>query len=656
MNFRQVHLDFHTSEKIPDIGSEFSKEDFQSALKIGHINSITVFAKCHHGWSYHPTKVGEMHPNLNFDLLGAQIEAAHEIGVKTPVYLSAGFDEKTAWEHPEWLLRPDDDAVHFNVARYHHFCLNSPYLGYFLAQIREVLENYDTDGIFLDIVNANICRCRNCVRDMVFEGLDPYDNKDAQLFADKVYENYARKVREIVDSVKPGHPVFHNGGHIKRGRRDLAAYNTHLELESLPTGGWGYDHFPLSASYSDNLGYDYLGMTGKFHGTWGEFGGIKHPNALLYECALNCAFGAKSSIGDQLHPSGKTEAATYFIIGKAYEYVEKIEPWLDSTHAVADVALFSAEAADSIGLSRAREIGLYEGTVDAGGVRILLEGKYLFSVVDADCDFSAYKVLILPDCVCIDEKLREKLSAFANKGGKILATGMSALSTEGKDILGGLGVKSTVPSSYTPVYLKAQFDTSFPEGAFVIYAPSYDVTAEDGAKVIIKKENPYFNRTPLSFSSHAQTPNDKTKDFPIATIGENGAYIGAALFSEYASVGSIITKKILCGVLDMLLGNSKTVLTNLPVPGIITLRKQENANRLVLHALYASPVKRGTNVEVIEDIVPIYDTSFRINLDRAPKKLYAAPQMTDIPFTFENGVLSFNAKKIDCHFMAVMEF
>ena len=37
-----------------------------------------------------------MHPGLDFDLLGAQIEAAHEIGVKTPVYLSAGLDEKTA--------------------------------------------------------------------------------------------------------------------------------------------------------------------------------------------------------------------------------------------------------------------------------------------------------------------------------------------------------------------------------------------------------------------------------------------------------------------------------------------------------------------------------------------------------------------------------
>ncbi|GAE05316.1 hypothetical protein JCM10914_1412 [Paenibacillus sp. JCM 10914] len=51
--------------------------------------------------AYHLTTANEMHPHLSYDLLGAQIEAAHEIGVNTPVYLSAGLDEKLARRHPE---------------------------------------------------------------------------------------------------------------------------------------------------------------------------------------------------------------------------------------------------------------------------------------------------------------------------------------------------------------------------------------------------------------------------------------------------------------------------------------------------------------------------------------------------------------------------
>ena len=41
---RQIHLDFHTSEHIPDVGSRFDKRQFQEALQLGHVNLINVFA------------------------------------------------------------------------------------------------------------------------------------------------------------------------------------------------------------------------------------------------------------------------------------------------------------------------------------------------------------------------------------------------------------------------------------------------------------------------------------------------------------------------------------------------------------------------------------------------------------------------------------
>ena len=93
-------------------------------------------------------------------------------------------------------------------------------------------------------------------------GLNPYDENDVLKHAEMVYKRYAEKTRAAVDKYKPNLPLFHNGGHIRQGRRDLVNCNTHLELESLPTGGWGYDHFPFSARYCQGLGVDYLGMTG----------------------------------------------------------------------------------------------------------------------------------------------------------------------------------------------------------------------------------------------------------------------------------------------------------------------------------------------------------------------------------------------------------
>ena len=63
MRFRQVHLDFHTSEKVPMIGARFDRKQFQKALTDGHVDSITVFSKCHHGWAYHPSTANRPHPN-----------------------------------------------------------------------------------------------------------------------------------------------------------------------------------------------------------------------------------------------------------------------------------------------------------------------------------------------------------------------------------------------------------------------------------------------------------------------------------------------------------------------------------------------------------------------------------------------------------------
>ena len=657
MNFRQIHLDFHTSEKIPGIGSAFSKEQFQRALKLGHVNSITVFSKCHHGWAYHPSQANEIHPNLSFDLLGAEIEAAHEIGVKTPVYLSAGFDEKMARRRPEWLRRSrKDDAINWEAPGYHEFCMNSPYLDYLIPQIEEVVRNYDCDGIFLDIVGVRTCYCQNCVNTLLSEGKDPYDDENARELGERVYANYCRRVREAVDRIRPGLPVFHNSGHIRRGRRDLADVDTHLELESLPTGGWGYDHFPLSAAYSRTLGKQFLGMTGKFHTTWGEFGGFKHPNALRYEEALCTAFGAKCSVGDQMHPDGWMDEATYALIGAAYAEVEEREPWLDDVTSAADIAVLSEEAVSNY-YGSARITHSHGANADAGAVRIMLEGKYLFDVIDTEADLSKYKLLILPDRVRLDGFLTEKFRRFTERGGKILATGESGMKA-GEDVFAlDLGVKSASPSAFRPVYFRPEFDLGvLGNSAFVIYSPAYDLVPEEGAEIPIFRENPYFNRTTFAFSSHQHTPNDKSAKFPAATVGKDGAYLSAELFTEYAERGSLIAKLLLTHIIDALLGDGKTLSTDLPAQGIVTLMDQEGENRLVNHLLYASPVRRGNGIEVIEDIVPLYDVHVTIRMEREPVRLYLAPEMEELPFVYENGALSYTLPQLSCHAMAVIEY
>ena len=305
LRYRQVHLDFHTSPDIPDIGAGFDKDQWQQALELGHVDSVTTFAACHHGWSYNNTEVGERHPNLSFDLLRAQFDAAKEIDVNVPIYVTAGVNNRVAEAHPEWReITPDGEYGGWTQsplnAGFKTLCFNSPYMEHLCDLIREVVRQFpDCDGIFLDIISQGQCCCQYCMATMAELGLDPTDSDDRKRMSAHSLERYHRMSTKACRCDDAAMPVFHNGGNITRGRRDILKYFSHLELESLPTGGWGYDHFPVSAKYCKKLDLDFLGMTGKFHTTWGEFGGYKHPNALRYECAAMLAFGSKCSIGDQ---------------------------------------------------------------------------------------------------------------------------------------------------------------------------------------------------------------------------------------------------------------------------------------------------------------------------------------------------------------------
>lgn len=663
MRLRQVHLDFHTSEAIGDIGQRFSKNQFQDMLKLGHVDSVTVFSKCHHGWAYHPSEANEIHPNLSFDLLGAQIEAAHEIGVKTPVYLSAGLDEKLARRHPEWLIRDKQErtnwASDFMEPGYHQLCMNTPYLEMLANQVREVVERYDADGIFLDIVGVRECYCQYCVAEIRKRGSDPRNTADMQQLWEETYLKYGAAMDEAVHALKPDLPLFHNNGHIRRGRRDLAALNTHLELESLPTGGWGYDHFPLSARYAQGLGMDVLGMTGKFHQSWGEFGGFKHPNALRYEAALSLANGAGCSVGDQLHPLGEMDPATYALIGEAYAEVEAKEEWCREAVSVADIALLSAEAAGTAFGDQPLDRKAISAA-DIGAVRILLEGHYLFDIVDNESDWLRYKIMILPDCIGITSELQSKLNEFTAKGGKILATGQSGLLTDESAFALKLGAEWLGRSPFNPTYVRPHFE--FPAlrpASFLVYANAYEIDLAETGKALGNRQNPYFNRDLFTFSSHRHAPSDLQDAGPGITEGTDGIYAAWNLFADYAEYGSLPVKQILLHLLDRLLESAageRMLSVDLPAQGIVTLQRQSAADRNVLHLLYASPVRRGKDTEVIEDLPLVKSTDIRLAEQHTVHQVYLAPQRLPLPFSQENGQIRCTVPEWSCHQMVVFEF
>jgi hypothetical protein len=162
LRFRQVHLDFHTSEKIVEVGNAFDPQEFAYTLKEAGVDSITCFARCHHGMIYYDTKFPARHPGLKRDLLREQIGACHAVGIRVPIYITVGWDEYMAKRHPEWLERMPDGRPYGAgplEAGWKHLCFNTPYIDYVEEQTIEVLEKFgdEVDGLFFDIIIHLFC-------------------------------------------------------------------------------------------------------------------------------------------------------------------------------------------------------------------------------------------------------------------------------------------------------------------------------------------------------------------------------------------------------------------------------------------------------------------------------------------------------------------
>ncbi len=654
LRFRQVHLDFHTSGEITEIGSKFDRKRFQDCLQEARVDSITCFSKCHHGWSYHETEVGRKHPHLKFDLLAEQIDACREIGVRVPIYLSAGFDEVAAAEHPEWIVKRPDGTTHDPFqAVYRRLRWNSPYLDYLCRQIEEVVDRWpDADGIFLDIVRPWPDYSEESLRAMMRAGFDPRNEEEALRWANDVLLEYFMKTTSAAKKNRADMPIFHNSSHVSVGGHRFLDFNSHLELESLPTGGWGYDHFPLSARYAATTRFDYLGMTGKFHTSWGEFGGYKRPAALRYECAAMLAYGAKCSVGDQLHPSGEMNADTYALIGEAYRSVEAAEPWCDGVTPVASIGLLSAEEHQGV-------LGHRDRSADEGASRMLLEAQLPFVVLDRFAAWDGLDLVILPDSVQLEGELLERAQSYLKAGGRMLASGHSLLNPERTAFVLDAGVKLKGRSEFDPDYLVATaFSKEVPVRApIVIPGGAWDAEPRD-AEIFVARANPWFNRAWDHFCSHRHAPDAGPSQYPGATIFGNVAWFAHSIFTCYRRNGQPLYRDFVVAAIRRLLGGRMPVETTLPSTGRVNLMNQASENRYVFHLLHAAPSLRGGTgpgdsqpVEVIEEILPVFDVACRVRLPKEARAVRLAPGGEPLDFTLEEGATCFRVPRVEGHQM-----
>jgi hypothetical protein len=605
---RRVHLDFHTSPHIPDVAQEFDAQEFAHTFQKANVNSVTVFAKCHHGMCYYPTKTGVQHPALKGrDLLGEQIEALHRVGIKAPIYTTVAWEEDVARHHPDWkMMRRDgsfarvgDGQPGYTGGWWYMNFLHPDYQDYIEAHVREIMANYEVDGLFFDILmfDRQSCWSDASVKFRQQHGLMDTGPETQALFETTAQNAFAARFTRIVRGVKPDATIFYNSTtplytDTRAGIRERGASQSHWELESLPSGSWGYHHFPRLARAMGNWGKPWLGMTGRFQRMWGDFGGLKPQAALEYECFRTQALGGANSIGDQLPPRGKLDAGAYDLIGSVFSQCAAAEPFYDGSTPLPQIGIVAPGALhlDSEETDQSLE----------GAIQLCEGGHYDSAVLDEASELSGYELVVLPDSVVLTPTLRKKLLAYMNEGGKLLLSGHSGFGPHNDHEL-CLPLRIVSDVEKFPSYWRAasEFSPVLSRSDRVVYQRGLNVQSGPQTEVLVQRVLPYFQRSDRAFCSHFQTPPQSGADaFPAVIAGAGFIYFADPIFREYRRSGNTAVSDGWKAAVARLIGPAPF---GEGLPSTVLAVPRRRGDDLLLTLLHYIPTRKSLEIDTIEE-------------------------------------------------------
>jgi Hypothetical glycosyl hydrolase 6 len=606
---RQVHLDFHTSPLIGDLLTEWDVDAFADTMARAHVNSVTVFAKCHHGMSYYPTKIGQPHPALGArDLLGEQISALQKRGIRAPIYYTVGWEQRLAELHPDWR-QMRKDGRHARVETppgvvspdrwWFMSYLHPEYLDYMKREMAEIAALYPVEGVFFDIImydagagfEDGVREIRNAY------GLRQDSFENDQRFYALSRKLFAEAIGPVVLEKYPDSRLFFNSAHngsidAGHGIGSVDTVQKHWEIESLPSGFWGYFHFPRFARYVSTLDKPWLGMTGRFQRMWGDFGGVKPQAALEYECFRSQAYGGGNSVGDQLPPRGQLDHAAYELIGAVYGQCENAEPFYQNSSNHFDVGIMLA--------SHANVKPDQSGLVEEGAVLAFEEMHYNPAVLDDAAKLEDYQAIVLTDTTVITPRLKLALERYYKNGGSLVIAHKGGFDENGQWALEWLPVKIHDELEMEPTYWRARPDfwSEAAKSDRVFYKPGLEIEGLAGTTVLVDRVLPYFKRTDQHFMSHFQAPPVKdAHPYPAVIRGERFVLFSDPIFGTYRHYGTTFYRDVLERVMHDLIGmpkiGAKLARSVLSVP-----RRKDND--LIITLLHYIPQRKSIEGDVIE--------------------------------------------------------
>ena len=534
-------------------------------------------------------------------------------------------------------------------------CYNTGYGDHHVDMVKETIEHCGVDGMFLDCFYASPCYGFECVEAMRQEGIDIEDEEQVADFNYRKLKKMATRISDAARSVKPDIMLYFNG----IGYEAQAQIGSYLELECLPTGGWGYDFLPFCSRYLRTLGKPVLNMTARFHKSWGDFGGIRTEASLEYDCIYGIANGLYTTIGDHFHPRGDINRAVAELDTTIYKRLQKLDPWIDGAKPVAEIALAMVYPYPGHDMLSPKRFPVFLASHDSirGGARMLCELKQQFDVPSYYSSWDKYDVIVLPDSVPATDEFKKRIRAHLDKGGKIIASAWSGLDADAKRFaFKDWGAEYVKDDDFDPAFFNASHAVAdeFPDMPMNLYCKGVEVKAADGAEVLGTICTPYYNRHWDGEHGFVYLPPDRDTGRPAILCNGQVGYVSHPIFKSYFDSAALPCRQILKVLLDRLL--PRPLLKTPNAPSFLRATVTEQPGRRMVYLLAYMPESRGKEMNMIEEPLIVENQKVQIRMDGAKySRAYLAPDREPLAMTVEDGYACVTLPRIKGYSVVVFE-
>jgi beta-galactosidase GanA len=673
----------HIADWNKEFFSKIDPKNYAEMMALSGVDTAIIYAGSCLGICNWPTKHGYMHKQLKGrDILKEMIFECRKKQLNVVTY----FNIWSRWAydtHPDWrIVCPNGKGTVENGWRYGLCCPNTGYREYVMSMIDELCTNYDSDGLWVDMITwtGQICYCHSCKKRFYGEtGKDiprevNWEAKTWTLFQRKREEwmaDFAEEVTATAKNAKPGISVALQSATVRSGwnggvNLDFTRQSDYLAGDF--TGGRVEQSFVCKLFNSLSQEHPIEFMTPRCEDL-GYHTLSRSYDRLLTQAYASIANNACFVLIDAIDPAGTLNPAFYRQARRLFDEVKKYEKYLSAdAEMIADVAIYySLESMIDFSFNKKDISEVPYANIAVAGIQNIVETfstnhiPFTFITSKNLSDLSVYRTIVLPDVMMMDEREVAAFRRYVENGGNIYASMRTSLyhkdGEQEKDFqLADLfGVSYSGKDTAKLTYMSPEENSPFP----TVCSKQYPLTIKSEQLIVIPEADteilatlalPYTDpKNNNLFASAISNPPGIYTKHPSLTRKKYGK--GHVIYSagDIESLPYDMHREVFVNIIKDLLHEKMVFKTDAPKSVEITVFKHEEKKRIVINLLnyqaYLPPVT-AHNITVTIFVKGINPTS-----------LLTAPEGVELKYTRSGkGAIEFKVDIIEMFRMFVLHY